>query len=219
MYILSTKILTLQQCQRLRNSGFDLSQFDFIKIDYCQFPLERVGDLLLFTSQNAVKSVLQHPKIAHLQSIPAVCVGEKTSSLLTENGFQVLDFKHYASQLGEIITQKYRRHRITFFSGNLRRDTLPDLLNDEGIFFEEIQAYQTILTPHKMTFDVDALLFFSPSGVQSYAQLNAFSTQICFCIGLTTAYEAQKYTNRIVISEKPTIDSLISSVIHYDFSS
>jgi uroporphyrinogen-III synthase len=54
----------------------------------------------------------------------------------------------YASELAEIITLIYNKESY-FFSGNLRKETLPEALKTEGIAFNEIEVYQTTLAPLK----------------------------------------------------------------------
>jgi uroporphyrinogen-III synthase len=55
----------------------------------------------------------------------------------------------YASELAEIITLIYNESYT--FSGNLRKETLPEALKTEGIAFNEIEVYQTTLAPFKIS--------------------------------------------------------------------
>ena len=77
------------------------------------------------------------------------CVGLKTKALLEENGFNVVAYTGYAADLAEIITLIYSTEKYTFFSGNMRRDTLPNALKESNIVFNEIEVYETTLTPQK----------------------------------------------------------------------
>src|SRR5690606_31268489 len=78
--ILSTKKLTKSESSILSDFKFDLTEEDFIQIDLLKFDIafDIVFDLLLFTSKNAVLSVLQNKKIELLKQIKCICVGEKT---------------------------------------------------------------------------------------------------------------------------------------------
>jgi uroporphyrinogen-III synthase len=78
------------------------------------------------------------------------CVGIKTKKLLEANGFTVSVYMDYASELAEIITLIYNKESYTF-SGNLRKETLPEALKTEGIAFNEIEVYQTTLAPFKIS--------------------------------------------------------------------
>jgi uroporphyrinogen-III synthase len=105
--------------------------------------------------------------------------------------------------------------KYTFFSGNLRRDTIPEAFKINEVIFEEVEVYQTLLTPHKINSPVDGILFFSPSAVQSYVKENIISNEVCFCIGTTTANEIEKTTNKFVIANQPTVENVIIQTINY----
>lgn len=211
--ILSTKILSPLQKEELKKAGFDLIEADFIKTENKPFELKNLNESLIFTSQNAVHSVLSNPKSEELKSKNVYCVGLKTKILLSENGFNVVAYTGYASDLAEIITLIYRNESYTFFSGNLRRDTLPNALNEAGIQLNEIQVYDTSLQPQKIKTSVEAILFFSPSGVESYLKENTIKKETCFCIGETTAEALQKITKNIIIADQPTVEDVIEDVI------
>lgn len=148
--ILSTKILSPLHKQELMKYGIEVIEADFIKTENKPFELKDLNESLIFTSQNAVHSVLSHPKSEELKKKNVYCVGLKTKTLLTDNGFNVIAYTGYASDLAEIITLIYRNESYTFFSGNLRRDTLPEALKENGIKFNEIQVYDTTLHPRKI---------------------------------------------------------------------
>lgn len=211
--ILATKILSANQKQELVKAHFKVIEADFIKTETENFELTELNDNLIFTSQNAVRSFLKNPKQEELKSKNVFCVGLKTKILLSEAGFNVVAYTGYASDLAEIITLIYANESYTFFSGNLRKDTLPKALAEAGIKFNEIQVYKTSLTPHKIKDAVDAILFFSPSGVKSYLKENNIKKETCFCIGETTAQALEKITKNIVIAAQPSIEDVIEDVI------
>ena len=107
--IVSTKKLNYSEKEIL--SDFDVIDIDFIQIELLKFKLVPmtigVDIALLFTSKNAILSVLQNEKSELLKQQKCICVGEKTKELLEENGFEVLDFAHYAEDLTTIISEKY----------------------------------------------------------------------------------------------------------------
>lgn len=211
--ILSTKILSPLHKQELVKIGIEVIEADFIKTENKPFELKDLNESLIFTSQNAVHSVLSNPKSEELKSKNVYCVGLKTKTLLSDNGFNVVAYTGYASDLAEIITLIYGNESYTFFSGNLRRDTLPEALKEAGIKFNEIQVYDTSLQPQKIKANPEALLFFSPSGVKSYLKDNTINKQLCFCIGETTAEALHKITKNIIIADQPTIEDVIEDVI------
>lgn len=157
--ILSTKKLLSNQKQYLLNADFNVIEADFIKTDNKDFELKNINDNLIFTSQNSVLSILENPNLELLKSKHVFCVGLKTKALLEENGFNVMAYTGYAQDLAEIIALVYGNESYTFFSGNLRKDTLPDALKQAHIKFNEITVYETILTPQKSVLKLMAYCF------------------------------------------------------------
>ena len=214
--ILSTKTLLPIQKQELVNANFNVIEEDFIETKTIDFELSKVNDNLIFTSQNAVNSILQHPKCEELKAKNVFSIGMKTKDLLSENGFNVIAYTGYAADLAEIISLIYSDESFTFFSGNLRRDVLPNTLEENGILLNEIKVYETKLTSKKVTEKLDGILFFSPSGVESYLKLNTIKDETCFCIGETTAEALEnKKVKTIVIADKPSVENVIAEVVEY----
>jgi uroporphyrinogen-III synthase len=214
--IVSTKKLLPNQKQLLLDANIHLIEEDFIKTTFLSPPLEGLGEALIFTSQNAVQSILQHPKCNELKSKNVFSVGMKTKDLLTQNGFNVIAYTGYASDLAEIISLIYNKESYTFFCGNLRRAILPDTLKENGITFNEIEVYETNITSKKIKSKLDGILFFSPSAVESYLKLNTIKDETCFCIGETTAEALQnKKVKNIIIADKPSVENVIAEVLEY----
>lgn len=214
--ILSTKKLLPNQKHELIKANIHVIDEDFIEITITNFELSQVNNNLIFTSQNAVQSILNHPKVEDLKSKNVFSVGMKTKDLLTENGFNVIAYTGYAADLSEIITLIYPTETFTFFSGNLRREVLPNTLKENQITFNEIEVYKTELTAKKIKEKLDGILFFSPSAVESYLKENTIKEETCFCIGETTAEVLEnKKVKTIVIADKPSVDNVIADVIEY----
>ena len=211
--LLSTKVLSPTQRETLETAYFFVIEEDFIATKNQNFELQEINTNLIFTSQNAAQSVLLHPKCQELKSKNVFCVGLKTKALLEENGFNVTVYLDYASDLAEIITLIYAAESYTFFSGNLRKETLPKALKEAKIKFNEIQVYETSLTPKKIKEVVEAILFFSPSGVESYLKENKLKKEICFCIGETTADALPNTVKNIIIAAQPSIEEVIEDAI------
>jgi uroporphyrinogen-III synthase len=215
--ILSTKVLLSHQKQVLTDVGLEVLESNFIEVTTKNFELKGIKNNLIFTSQNAVRSFLSHPQYeelkSELQQKKVFCVGVKSKTILTDAGFEVIAYADYAEDLAEIISLIYANASYTFFSGNLRKETLPLALQEAGIEFNEIEVYETKLNPHKITKAVDAILFFSPSGVASYLKDNTIKKELCFCIGETTAEALGKATKNIIVALQPSIEELLADVI------
>lgn len=214
--ILSTKKLSENQKKPLNDNSITLIEENYIETKTKEFKLVDIHENLIFTSQNAVLSLLQNPNWETLLEKPVFCVGLKTKELLTEKGFEVVAFTGYAADLAEIISLVYPTKTYTFFTGNMRRDVLPNSLQENKIIFNEVEVYETTLISKKIKKKVDGILFFSPSAVESYTQLNTLQDEMCFCIGESTS-EALENTNihSIIIAEKPSIENVINEVIEY----
>ncbi len=211
--ILSTKVLTKEHKQHF-STNLEIIDQDFISIEPIHFNFTpQTNDLIVFTSQNAVKAVTQ--KTSTIEN-DIVCVGEKTAKLI-ENQFQKKPkiIGNSSKQLAqEIIKTHYSS--ILFFSGNLRRDELPHILQSKNIDFKEITVYKTIPQPHTLFQHFDGMIFFSPSGVESYLKNNQFSKNtLIFAIGDTTADFIKQKGSECIISKKPTLESLIETVNYY----
>jgi uroporphyrinogen-III synthase len=213
--ILSTKTLSSEQRQVFLDANIDFLEQDFIEIENINFDLNNINENLIFSSQNAVLSLMKQPNWEKLKAKTVFCVGIKSKELIEQNGFTVAVYMDYASELAEIITLIYKNEFFTFFSGNLRKETLPQALKNAGIQFNEIEVYQTKLAPFKISKEekFDGILFFSPSGVESFLKDNKIKTETCFCIGQTTAEKLIKITKNIIIAENPTIEDVIESCI------
>ncbi len=213
--VLSTKKLQPNQKQYLLNAGLSVLEADFIGVHYKPFILQITTPNLIFTSQNAFNSFLLNEDAAKFKDSTVLCVGSKTKAVIEENGYNVIASADTAEELASIIINHYKGERFTFFSGSMRRDTLPDALATANINYTEVEVYETVLTPHTITAKLDGLLFFSPSGVESYISANAITTETCFCIGATTAAALKGVTDTIVAANIPSVENVIVQVRNY----
>jgi len=213
--ILSTKKLLPNQKQYLLNADFSVIEADYIEVNSKKFQYKKQRDYLIFTSQNAVESIFQNKNATELKKIPSFCVGEKTKALLGENGFKVIVTADYAAELASVICNQYPKSSFTFFSGNLRRNILPEAMQLAGIQYDEIEVYETILTPNTINTKPSGILFFSPSGVESYLTSNLLTDETCFCIGKTTSEALENKAQNIIIANKPTVENVIIQCINH----
>jgi uroporphyrinogen-III synthase len=210
--ILSTKKLKPNQRQFLLNAGFSVVEVDFIEIEHYNDSISGVNENLIFTSSNAVKSIL--PIQDRLAGKPCFCVGTKTKKLLEEHGFKVVATSENAEALAMKIID-FPHEKFTFFTGNLKMENLPAILRNGKIEFNEVEVYKTVLSPKEVKSKPNAVLFFSPSAVESFLAKNNISNEICFCIGKTTAKALENITSNILIASQPTIENVIIKTINH----
>lgn len=214
--ILSTKKLTESQ-KAMLPKDVTLVEYDAIKISYHQITIPKIIENAIITSQNTVQAILDN----NIKIQNCFCVGEKTKIMLEENGFKVIENTDYGQDLAEKITQSHKDKRFTFFCGSRRLDIIPEMLKKHSVSFEEIELYQVDFNPKKIERIFDGILFFSPSGVQSFVLENSIENVVCFCIGTTTANECRSVkfygsnADKIVIAIKPTVENVIVEVINY----
>lgn len=210
--VLSTKKLNKKQKEFLQNVGVSLVEYNAIKIEFVPFKTPEIIKNAIFTSQNAVKAIQD----SRTKIQDCFCVGEKTKSLLEKNGLKVIKMTEYASELADYLVKNHKNDSFYFFCGNIRSDEIPSKLKENNIAFEEIEVYKTTLNPKKFERQFDAVLFYSPSGVRSYCEerSNLINNEATFvCIGTTTASEAKKYFENVVIANDTTVESVIAKAV------
>jgi len=172
---------------------------------------------VIFTSSNAVRAVinvLQRPPDWKI-----FCVGSETKKLVISFFGEpaVVDYAGDAEELAEKITRQGQVKEAVFFCGDQRRDILPDKLKAAGILLKELAVYQTLLTPVRIAKTYDAVLFFSPTAVNSFFSLNTPSSKtILFALGETTASAIRNLSDgEVLLSPKPDKNALLQMAIDY----
>ena len=207
--ILSTKILTRSQRELVLNTGFGLVEYNAINISFTKVSLPKRIENGIFTSQNAVAAI----KDKNIEIEHVFCVGQNTREALENLGYNVMLHAEHARALGQKITIQYPEATFTFFCGNKRRDALPELLHKHNINLTEIEVYKTSLNIKEFQRTFNAIMCFSPSGVQSYFGANKPQKETIVCIGNTTATAAKLYTDQIAIANTTSIESVIAKTV------
>jgi len=130
---------------------------------------------------------------------------------------QVVCTAKNAKELASAIITDGRFTNAVFFCALEHRPELPLALRQAGIQVAEVPVYKTIGQPKVIDTPFDGVLFFSPSGVESFFQANRLPPGgVCFAIGETTADTIKSYTDeRIIVSHTPTQGDLIRCVQFY----
>ncbi|OMP32144.1 hydroxymethylbilane synthase [Mangrovimonas sp. DI 80] len=211
--IYSTKSLTEDQ-QFLLNDSLVVKSNDAIKTNPNRIPLSKLKTPfknVVITSQNAVDAILTNCPSEDLNFKNIYCVGRRTKRLIEQKIGPVAHAAKNAKTLAEYLVDYIDGTEVTYFCSNLRLDDLPTILKDNHIKVEEIEAYQTRYDSEKVEDNIEGIMFYSPSTVESFIQQNK-PNGIAFCIGETTAKEAQKYFKDVRVAKVPTVESVIELV-------
>jgi uroporphyrinogen-III synthase len=222
--ILSTKKLSQSQEALLSNAGISFESYDAIKITSVHFEAPEIIENAIFTSQNAVHSFFKN-KNASTRIKQCFCVGPKTELKLKENGQNVAKMSKNALELAHFIINNHKKDSFSFICGSHRRDELPKLLKQEKIAVLEIETYKTELKLSFFDQKWANILFFSPTGVESFVEgqkvgknmqttsAEYFTNTTAFCIGETTATAAKKYISNVIVANSTTVESVITAAV------
>jgi uroporphyrinogen-III synthase len=179
---------------------------------------------LIFTSVNGVQSFFNNQFVPNedftnpLKFNKIYAVGQKTKKELRKFGFGTFKVTKHASELLDFIIENSAKEKFIHFCGNLALDILNEKLPLQSIQYKKVVVYETELLFPKIDENHDAVCFFSPSGVRSFAKFNSLENKILFSIGETTEKELQKWTkSKIITSKESSLNDLlklISKQIH-----
>ena len=169
---------------------------------------------VIITSQNAVEALLTSFSAVELQFKNIYCVGRRTKRTIEKRIGKVTYMASNAKKLANYLVEYIEGTEVTYFCSDLRLDDLPNILTENNIMVNEVEAYQTKYDAIKLEDDVDGIMFYSPSTVDSFLKHNE-ANGIAFCIGETTANKAKKHFEDIRVAKVPTVESVIELVNEY----
>lgn len=213
LHVFSTKNLTQEQLQRFRES-VKVGSADFIKISPNRIPksvFKTEIQNVAITSKNAVEALLANTAADTLKFKNIYCVGRKTKRLIEQRIGPVRHQEKSAKKLAEHLVEFMEGLEITYFCSTLRMDDIPTILTRNNIKVNEIEVYKTKYSPVEVAKDVEGILFYSPSTVESYLLKNK-ADKIAYCIGETTAAEARKHFEEVRVARIPMVESVIDLV-------
>lgn len=167
---------------------------------------------VIFTSANAVKAVAA--ALAERPQWEVFCIEAATRKKVQEL-FPGAVIRASAPNGAQLVKQIIEQapDQVVFFCGNLRLDTIPDGLKQNAIPCREKVVYETIKTPVIIDRQYDGILFYSPSGVESFFSLNEISREaIAFSIGPSTTSALKKYTSNIVEATQPDVEQMVGLI-------
>jgi len=208
--VLSTKLLSPSQKNLLLNADLSLTEYNAIQTKALKIPAsisEEKYQNVIVTSQTTVE-IIKDFKIE-----TCFCVGEKTALKLKSLGFKVEVIAESGIELGKKIIQDYSELSFTFFGSKKRRPELSSALKKANVSLAEVFVYDTIKIPKTFQRDFDAVLCFSPSGVDSFFEGNRDTRAKIICIGSTTAQQAKLYSESVFVSTKTSVESVIVKTV------
>lgn len=211
--VYSTKSLTEDQ-RLLLHEKIVSESTDVVKINlnriHPRFLKHEIQNVVI-TSKNAVESITTNYSALELQFKNIYCVGRRTKRLIENKIGKVAHTEKNAKKLAEYLVEYMEGAEVTYFCSDIRLDALPTILTENNIKVNEVEAYQTKYDGVKVSDSVEAVMFYSPSTVESFTQKNNKQV-IAFCIGETTATEAKKHFEDVRVAKVPTVESVIELV-------
>ncbi|MCG2792701.1 MAG: uroporphyrinogen-III synthase [Weeksellaceae bacterium] len=202
-------------------SGVEVA-VDFVEVIKTEFIKTKTFDLknysLIFSSVNGVKGFFENAfdadeNFAEKKFNKIYAVGSQTKKELRKYNFGTFKLCKNAIELSQFIMENSVCEKFLHFCGDLALDILDEKLQSQNISYQKIPVYRTALLFPKIDEKYQAVVFFSPSGVRSFAKFNSFEDLKIFSIGSTTTSELEKLTeNKIITSQENTLTDLLDLI-------
>jgi uroporphyrinogen-III synthase len=219
MKILFTKTIDTDLLSKELGSDISADCIEVIRTEPIQtaaFDLKNHS--LIFTSVNGVRAFFKNhfkpnEDFTAKNYNKIYCVGEKTKRELRKYGFGTFKVLKNAETLSRFIIGNCQHEQFLHFCGNLALDVLDKDLPLQNIRYKKITIYKTEEIQPSLPEKYHAAVFFSPSGVRSFAKLNSLEGMKIFSIGETTSNELRKHTTGdIFTSEENTLASIFGLI-------
>ncbi|QCK13799.1 uroporphyrinogen-III synthase [Mangrovivirga cuniculi] len=154
----------------------------FIQVDpvpFKEFRKQKIEILdhtaIILTSRNAVDNffrICEELKLEVPSDMKYFCISEQTANYLQKyiviRKRKIFTGLRTAQDLIEIL-KKHKKEKFLFPCSNIRKDDIPNFLNDNGYDWTEATMYKTVASDLSDLDDVtyDIIAFFSPSGINS----------------------------------------------------
>lgn len=222
-HIACTRIIDAHIKQEAKSRGLLVEDKELIHIDLLESPevVEKIRQNALpfiFTSQYGVKAVhnlIQKYQIK-LDNNSAYCISGKTARDAKDVGFQVQETASNSDLLAKKIAELKDKTSYLHAGANLGLTEWKTYLSSKHISIQTIHVYYKILCTHTFT-NVFAVMFFSPTQIDTFLQANTLTEQIpAFCIGETTASHLSKHHHKnIFVANEPSERAMFDLVYSY----
>lgn len=223
------------------NSEFEVSfveplQFSYINTDLLNEKLSQSYDGLILTSPRAIEAVSKcwdPSKFVSWNTKRVYTVGDASRQKITLLlGLEALGATSgNAENLANIISKENTKgSRFLFPCGNLRSETLPNILQSAELTVDAVTVYETAENENLQKELVElndaaeepyCLVFFSPSGCEYvHRRLKTFSNKLSsiphFAIGNSTAHKIENFGVEIAgVAARPKAESIVEAVQKY----
>lgn len=230
--ILSTKILNSELIKEVRKNDYEITCMPFIDIQLVSNHdlksdlkkiIETKPKALIFTSVNGVNGWIENAGKKVGPGTTIFCISGKTrDACIKFKGVENIYHKINSEKLVDtIIEHKSTLNNLYYITGNLHLKTIPNKLKEAGMICIKVYVYQNNPLNTKVDFIPDAVLFFSPSAVESYfSQNKIYNHTQYFAIGKTTANAIKHATYRTpIMPDFPSQEEMIKKLYeHYQSS-
>ncbi|MEX0648952.1 MAG: uroporphyrinogen-III synthase [Balneolaceae bacterium] len=221
-----TRELTDEQIALAENIGLNVFVQPAIEIHFrndwlsVQTAIQKAErPVFVFTSRNGAKA-FQRFLMAGVEVPPGskfYAVGKKTAEEFHETGITpIVPDEQYGAELAKLIisdldNSEKENTTILHFCGDKRREELRQILSQADLHVKDIVVYETRLKHVTLPAEKpDAILFYSPSAVQSFRNSGGFesgSLPGLFAIGNTTAEELSIASGKhVYVSPEPSTE-------------
>lgn len=204
--------------------NMQLECLDFIQTSPIPYNDEGIDwstvDALVFTSSNAVRYFYDAVGVDNFASDKIIfSLSGKTAKQFAVYGLAPTYTSTNASFLCDAIVGMRGIKSVVHICGNLKLGVVETRLTASGINYKPLTVYRTNFIetmPFQQQFDV--VMFYSPSGVDSYVTKNKLNEDTVYCcVGVTTADALRDKKNhlKILIPESPSPEAMIDVVSRY----
>ena len=221
--VLSTKLLGEDIVDSAHKMGISLKCEDFIRIHELDFDISALKslryDTMAFTSSNAVNSFFGNEDIESSDyQVPIYALSGKTKEELENYDIVPVAIADNALQLADKILTDKNVRSVLHICGSLRLDVLENKLSEKGVTYIPFTVCETILNSTILDDTYDVVMFFSPSGIDSFVMKNELNLRTLYCcIGETTADKLKSINDKliIIVPVKPSPEAMITMIKNY----
>lgn len=216
--LLFTKYYPEQILKEKFDHSFHIESLDFIHtlwvdISTIQPQIPSQSHQYIVTSLRAARRITQLDLEGEFY-----CVGKQAAQFLTEQGKTVVFFAHSAAEfLDKIAKISIDKGSFVYFCSDIRKDELPLGVRNLGYPLKEVVVYQIVNKQVNVENEFDAYVFFSPSGIKSFAQQYTIPKKaVIFALGETTGKEVRRLLDcKYMLPPRPDFEALTQTIKAY----